>query len=232
MPPLPRRYALLTAAAGVVAASAALASPASASVTGSTATDDVVLYDHCQNHDISYDLAVSPGTSLWRLEVQVSDPQGFLSQGTVVNSATNPATTGTIQVSFCGSEATGTYTVRATGFYEIVPAVQIPFSLPETMFEVRPAATSATLTQRDLGHGRHRLVAHVREQGEDGYERADGVPVTLQRLVHGQWQRVRGLTLTTVHGAAVATTRGHGTYRAVVPPGGNHAASASAPLKV
>jgi len=219
-------------AASAVAASVALASPASANVTGSTATDDVVLYDHCQPHDIAYDLAVGPGTALWRLEVQIADPQGFLSQGTVVNSATNPATSGIVQVSFCGSEPTGTYTVRASGFYEVLPAVQIPFTLPETTFEVRPAATRTTLTQRDLGHGRHRLVARVREQAESGYQRANGVPVRLEKRVHGQWQRVRGLSLTTVHGAAVVTVRSHGSFRAVVPSGGNHAASASAPVRV
>ena len=231
MPPLPRLSAALVAAAAV-AGWLAVASPASADVTGSTATDDVVLYDHCQTHDITYDLLVGPGTSLWRLEIQVADPHGFLSQGTVVNSAADPATSGTIQFSFCGSEPTGTYTVRATGFYEIIPAVQIPFTLPETTFKVRPAATRTTLAQRELGQGRHRLTAHVREQGDHGYERADGIPVSLQRRVHGQWQRVRGLTLTTVHGAAVATLSTPGTYRAVAAAGGNHAASVSAPVKV
>jgi len=217
-------------AASAVAASVALASPASANVTGSTATDDVVLYDHCQTHDISYDLAVDPGTALWRLEVQVADPQGFLSQGTIVNSATNPATSGIVQVSFCGSEPSGTYTVRASGFYEVLPAVQLPFTLPDTTFQVRPAATRTALAQRELGHGRHRLVARVREQAEHGYERADGVPVRLERRAHGRWLRVRGLTLTTVHGRAVATLRTGGTYRAVVAAANGYAASVSRPV--
>lgn len=227
---LPRATSAALLLASAVTASVALASPASANVTGGTSTSDVVLYAHCQTHDISYGLAVDPGTALWRLEVQVADPSGFLSEGTVVNSATNPATSGTIPVTFCGSEPIGTYTVRATGFYEVVPAVHIPFTLPETTFQVRPTATRTALKEKSLGHGRHRLTAKVLEQDEHGYERADGLPVELQKRVHGQWHRVRGLTLTTVHGAAVATVGARGTYRAVVPAEGNHGASASAPV--
>ena len=91
---------------------------------------------------------MSPGTLLWRLEIQVADPHGIVSEGTVVNSATNPTTKGTVQVAFCGSEPAGTYTVRATGFYQIIPAVQLPFALPETSFQVRPAATRTALAEK------------------------------------------------------------------------------------
>jgi hypothetical protein len=57
-----------------------------------------------------------------------------------VNSATNPTTSGTVEVTFCGSEPAGTYTVRGTGFYQVIPAVQLPFALPETSFQVRAVA--------------------------------------------------------------------------------------------
>jgi hypothetical protein len=206
-------------AAASVAGALAVAGPASADVTGSTSTGDVVLYDHCQQHPISYDLAVAPGTLLWRLEVQVADPQGHVSEGTVVNSASNPATSGTVTRTFCGSEPAGTYTVRATGFYEVLPAVQLPFALPETTFTVRAMGSQTTLDRRALGHGRYRLTARVAQEGEAGYERATGAPVRLERLVHGSWQRVPGLTLTTVHGRAVARIEGHAgqRLRAVVP---------------
>ena len=47
----------------------------------------------------------------------------------------------------------------------------------------------------------------------------NGVLVRLERLVSGQWKQVRGLTLTTVHGRAVARVDGHPgqRLRAVVP---------------
>jgi hypothetical protein len=216
----------------MVAASVAVAGPASADVSGSTSTQDVVLLDHCRQHPISYDLQVSPGTRQWRLEIQVADPQGQVSEGTVVNSATNPTTSGTVEVTFCGSEPAGTYTVRGTGSYQTIPGVQRPFELPETSFQVRPAATRTALSQKSLGHGRYRLTARVREESEKGFRRADGVPVRLERLVSGQWTRIRGLTLTTVHGRAVARVDGHPgqRLRAVVPALNNIAASTSGPV--
>ena len=216
----------------MAAATLSLASPASADVDGSTSTQDVVLYDHCQKHPISYDLLVGPGTLVWRLEIQVADPEGHVSQGTVVNSATNPTTKGTVEYTFCGSEPAGTYTVRGTGFYQIIPAVQLPFALPETSFEVRPAATRTALAAKSLGHGRYRLSTRVREESEKGFRPANGVPVRLERLVSGQWKRVRGLTLTAVHGRAVARVDGHRgqRLRAVVPALNNVAGSTSRPV--
>jgi hypothetical protein len=214
------------------AASVAVAGPASADVTGTTSTGDVVLYDHCQRHPISYDVRVSPGTSLWRLEIQVFDPDGMSSEGTVINSATDPPRSGTVHVTFCGSEKSGTYTVRATGFYEIVPAVQLPFALPDTTFQVRPAATRTTLAEKDLGHHRYRLTTRVQTQAEHGFDPSNGVTVRLERLVDGRWEQVRGTTLTTVHGAARATLRARpGTkVRAVVPAENSYAASVSRPV--
>ena len=216
----------------MLAASVALAGPASADVTGSTSTQDVVLFDHCQKHPISYDLLVSPGTLLWRLEIQVADPQGHVSEGTVINSASNPATEGTVEVTFCGSEPAGTYTVRGTGFYQILPAVQLPYELPETSFQVRPAATRTTLAGKSLGHGRYQLTTRVREESEKGFRPASGVPVRLERKVSGQWKRVRGVTLTTVRGRAVAHVDGDRgqRLRAVVPALNNVAGSTSRPV--
>lgn len=228
---LPRSVRLALPAA-LAAVTLAVAAPASADVTGSTATQDVVLHDHCRAHPISYDLLVSPGTLLWRLEVQVADPRGHVSEGTVVNSATDPATSGTVEVTFCGSEPAGTYTVRATGFYQVVPAVQLPFALPETSFEVRPAATRTRLAEKPLGRGRYLLTARVRQEKEHGFGPANGVPVRLERLVSGRWKPVRGLTLTAVRGRAVARVDGHRgqRLRAVVPALNNVAGSTSRPV--
>ncbi len=58
--PLPRlrRFVLpSTVLTAVVAGSLAAAPPASADVTGTTSSGDVVLYNHCQQHPINYQLA-------------------------------------------------------------------------------------------------------------------------------------------------------------------------------
>ena len=213
----------------LAAGSLALAGPAVADVSGGTSTSDVVLYDHCQQHPISYDVLVSPGTALWSVEIQVFDPDGFGSEGTVLSSTAGSPTSGTVHQTFCGSEEAGTWTVRATGFYEVLPAVRIPVALPETTFQVRPVATRTTLAERSLRHGRHLLTTRVSEATESGFERSDGVTVRLERLVHGDWKRVRGKTLTTVHGAARATVHGRpgAKLRAVVPARHNYSASTS-----
>ena len=214
----------------VGAALVGVAGPASADVTGTTSTSDVVLYDHCQQHPISYDLLVGPTTPFWRLEVQVADPDGHVSEGTVLNSATNPPTSGTIYYSFCGSEAPGTYTVRATGRYG--PLLNLTFLLPDTTFQVRPAATRTTLAKTTLGHGRYRLDARVSEETENGFGKSDGVTVRFERLVRGEWKKFAGQTLTTVRGKATATVDARpGTrMRAVVRSGHNYAGSTSKPV--
>jgi len=94
---------------------------------------------------------------------------------------------------------------------------------------VRPVATRTALAKRSLGHGRYQLTTRVSEQDEDGFGPANGVPVRLERLVSGHWKKVRGLTLTTVHGRAVARIEGHRgqRLRAVVPTLNNVAGSTS-----
>jgi hypothetical protein len=214
---------------GVAAALVAVPAPAQADVTGTLSTTDVVLYNECQDHAIDYDLAVDPGASFWRLEVQVFGPEGHTSEGTVVNSVTSPTAAGTVNVQFCGSETPGTYTARGTGFWQLVPAVQIPFTLPDTTFEVRPVATRTSLSRDGLGHGRSRFTVRVLEQSPDGWSRADGVLVRLERLVDGQWRKVRGTNLTTVRGRVTTALRtGHARkVRAVTPARQNYGGSLS-----
>jgi hypothetical protein len=213
----------------LTAGSLAAAGPASADVTGSTSTGDVVLYSHCQRHAISYDLHVSPGTAQWSVELQVFDPDGIGSEGTVVSSTTGSPTSGTVDKTFCGSETAGTWTVRATGFYELLPAVRVPVALPETRFSVRPVATRTRLTVKALGHHRYRLTTRVGEETEHGFARSNGVRVRLERLAHGTWTKVRGSSSTTVHGRDRVTLHGRPgtTLRAVVPARSNYAASTS-----
>ena len=215
----------------LVAGGLSLAAPASAAPSGSTATGDVVLYQHCQRHPISYDFSPDPGTTYWRLEIQVADPKGRLSQGTVVTSADSTGH-GTVLYTFCGSERPGTYSVKASGFTEGLPLVQREFALPDAPFQVRAMATRTRLTKARLGGGRYQLTTKVRQQAERGFERADGIPVLLERRASGRWKKVRGLNLTTVHGKAVARVSAAGRYRAVVTERDNHKASVSRPVRV
>jgi hypothetical protein len=146
----------------------------------------------------------------------------------VATSETAP-TRGTVTYTFCGSEEPGTWTVRATGFYEGLPLVRAPFALPDTTFTVRPVGTRTTVAGTALGRGRFRLTTPVRQEAEQGYERAEGARIRLERLVRGSWQKVPGLTLTTVHGRAVARIAGHygQRVRAVVPDRSSVAGSTS-----
>jgi hypothetical protein len=226
VPPLGRLALAVVVPALVTAGSLAGAAPASAAVSGTTSTADVVLYQHCQEHPITYDVSVDPGTTYWRLEIQVFDAKGDTSQGHVLTSADSP-THGIVTWSFCGSETPGTFTVRGSGFYENLPGLQIAFSLPDTRFEVRPMTTRTTLTRRPAAHGRYQLDVSVRQQSEHGFERANGIPVRLEKRTPGGWRRVSGLSLTTVRGKALATVRQPGAYRAVVSSAGNHGASTS-----
>jgi hypothetical protein len=232
-PPRTARRFALPLILGVAAALVAVASPAQADVTGTTSTSDVVLSEECQNHPISYDLLVSPGTAFWRLEVQVLGPDGHTSEGTVANSATSP-TKGTVMVLFCGSEKPGTYTVRGTGFYEVLPAVQIPYALPETTFQVSRAPTQTSLSRKSLDNGLTRVTVRVEEQGPSGPIPATGVLVRLEKWVDGQWHKVRGTTLTTAHGKARATiSPGRATkLRAVSVERGSTAGSTSRPVSL
>lgn len=222
-----RRFAL---PALLAVASLGLSGPASADVTGTTTVPDVVLYNHCQQVPISYDLQIGPLTAPWWVEFQVADPQGKLSEGTVLNSATHPSTTGTFTYQFCGSETPGTYTVLGGVRYS--PVDLFSANLPPTTFEVRPAATRTAATSQALGHRHYRLQARVREQEATGFGRADGVTVRFERLVHGSWKQVRGSTLTTVRGTVTATVSGHAgqRVRAVVPGRQSYAASVSRPV--
>ena len=233
LPPRTSRRLGLPLALGVAAALVALPFPAQADVAGTTSTSDVVLSDQCQSHPIDYDLLVSPGTAFWRLEVQVFGPEGNTSEGTVANSATSP-TKGTVYVTFCGSETPGTYTVRGTGFYEVLPALQIPYALPETTFEVRRAPTRTALSEKALDRARSRVTVRVEAQGSNGFAPASGVLVRLEKWLDGQWRKVRGTTLTTVRGKARATIApGRATkLRAVSVSRGSTAASTSRPVRL
>jgi hypothetical protein len=214
----------------LAAASVAVAGPASADVIGTTTVPDVVLYNHCQEVPISYHLQIAGLPVPWRVEFQIADPQGVVSEGVVLNSATSPSTSGTFTHQFCGSETPGTYTVLGGVRYS--PIDVFSANLPPTSFEVRPTATRTTLTSTALGHGSYRLTARVGEESEKGFDKANGVTVRIERLVHGEWKKLRGTTLTTVRGTAATTVRGRpGTkLRAVVPARNNYAESASHPV--
>jgi hypothetical protein len=232
---LPLLRGLLRAlpAAAVLASLAVVAAPAHAAVTGSTSAGDVVLFDKCETHDIDYALAISPGTSFWRLEVTVADPDGFSSEGTVLSSTKLSPTIGVVQVQFCGAEQPGTWTVHATGLFQLVPAVGIPFSLPDSTFQVRRAATHTRLVSHSAGHGQYRLTVNVKDERPKGFRPTASAQVKLERRVHGAWKQF-GPRLQTTHGLATTLLAvPHGTkVRAVTASTGNFAGSESEPVRL
>ena len=223
----------LPLALGVAAALTAVPSPAQAADLGSTSTEDVVLYNECQQHQIDYKLKIPAGTTFWRLRVVVADPDGRNSQGNVFTSTTSPAA-GSFNFQFCGSEDPGTYTVRAEGFTEGLPLVQVPFELPDTAFEVVPAGTTTALTKKRLDGRRFQLTASVQRQTPRGYEPAEGVLTRIEKWVDGAWVPLGGTRLDTVHG--VAKTRlvaKPGTrVRAVSLTESNYSGSVSKPVRL
>jgi hypothetical protein len=216
---------------GIAAALTAVPSPAQAAVVGSTSSEDVVLYDECQQHPVDYTVHIPAGTTFWRLRVVIADPQGHNSQGDVFTSSTSP-TSGTFTFQFCGSEDPGTYTVRATGFTEVLPAVQLPFALPDSTFEVLPARTRTALTKTRLDGRRYLLTAAVRRQSSDGFSRAEGVLTRIEQRVDGEWRPVAGTRVGTVHGLARTRlgARPGTKVRAVSAPASNYAGSTSRPV--
>lgn len=202
-------------------------------MTGSTSIDDVTLFRVCKRHDIDYTVAIPEGTTFWRLRVEVVDPQGLTSQGNVVNADTSSGT-GTFRVQFCGSETPGTWIVRATGFTQTVPLLEIPFALPDTAFQVRSAATRTTLAKERIGASRYLMTVKVREQGPHGAIRPDSTRVNLQRRVEGTWQVVPGGRLMTYNGVVTKKLAlAPGTkLRAVTLGAGNFGGSVSRPVRV
>jgi hypothetical protein len=227
--------ALLAAAtlttALVAVPTAASAAPADDPSGGVASTSNVVLYDSCQHQDVSYTATIPALASLWRLQVQVFDPNGMTSEGLVANSARGDAKTGTFSISFCGSETPGTWTIRTSGFYELLLPAQLPLPTNTTTFTVRHAQTQTTLTRKAVKRG-YRLVANVRQEQPDGWSKANGAQVRIQKLVGDQWVGVPNTVLATTHGRDAITVKlPRGTkVRAVTIGQGSYDGSTSAPV--
>jgi hypothetical protein len=211
-----------------------VASPANADVSGSTSGKDVVLFDRCIQHDIDYSLAIGPGTQLWNLHLDVLDPDGITAQLSDVSSTALSPVKGVVQVLFCGAEKPGRWSVVGVGFWEVVPGLQIPFNLPTSSFDVRPAATHTTLARTALGHGRYQLTVQVRDQRPHGFRRTQSAEVRLERLVDGSWKKIHGPELMTDHGRVTTKlAAGPGTkLRAVTAAEGNYGSSTSKPVRL
>lgn len=217
--------------AALVAAPVALAAPASADVTGTTSTQDVVLYQQCQQHPIDYDLKVAGLTLPWRVSIRVIRADGTQSEGTVLNSAQDPALRGTTFEQFCGSEPAGTWTVLTTVRYAPID-LSLDNVVSEETFTVRAPATRTGLTTRHLGPRSTRLVARVRVETPNGFANAQGVDMQLQRKVGSAWKPVKRVRLTPVRGRASTVVTGRGTYRVVTPATNNLAGSVSRAVRV
>lgn len=236
-----RLRGLLAAAATVLAALVltplAVPAPAQAAVGGSTSAGDVVLYDQCQQQQISYALDVG-GVPSWRLQLQVFDPDGFTSEGFVANSSAGAAASGTFTMSFCGSEQPGTWTVKGALCVSLTCLFTDPqtgtATLPDSTFDVRPAASTVAVSARRIKGGRYLIKAKVGEERPQGWAPYSGAVVRFERLVGDQWAPVVRRDLTAARGVAKLRKRlPIGTrVRAVVQPAHNTDGSTSGVLRL
>jgi hypothetical protein len=202
--------------------------PAYAADGGSASTTDVVLYDSCQRHDVTWSASIPAAATFWRLQFQVFGPDGRTSEGYVASSNLT-GTSGTFQQSFCGSELPGTWTIQVTGFWQLVPAIPFALTPSTTTFEVRRAATATVLHAHRMTNGRYKVRTAVREEGPSGWFAPSGTDVRLERLVNGQWKPVRDAVLTVNNGRAkarLALPRGT-RLRGVAVGAGNYSGSVS-----
>jgi hypothetical protein len=220
----------LVAVAGVVLG----AQPAQAALTGTTSAEDFVLQNKCRHHPVDYTFAVSPDTLLWQVKLSLVAPSGTSSEGVDLSSVDGDATSGTVRFLICGSADPGTYTVRTTGSYQVVPLVNIPVAVAESTFAVRRAATWTALTRTHLAGDRYRLSAEVTDERRRGAKPTNGAEVLFQRRVDGVWKTIRGSRTLTDHGLATAVvTAAAGTrVRAVTKPDGYLGGSTSRAVKL
>jgi hypothetical protein len=233
---LPRRLLVRALLVPVVAlGSVGLAAPpAQAAVTGTVSAEDFVLRNRCHNHPVDYTLAVSPDTLLWQVKLTLVGPRGTTSEGVDLSSVDGDATTGTVRFLICGSATPGTYTVRTTGTYQVVPLVSLPVSVADGTFGVRRAATRTTLSRTHVKGDRYRLVAEVKDERRRGFRPTNSAEVVFERRVDGVWTAVRGSrTLTTQGLATTVVTAEAGTrVRAVTKPDGYLGGSSSPSVKL
>lgn len=229
--------AATTAVAALVITLVAVPAPAQAAVGGTTSAGDLVLYDSCQQLPISY--AVDTGSApSWRLQLQVFDPNGRTSQGFVANSNAGAAPSGTFSMQFCGSERPGTWTIKGALCVSITCLFTDPqtgtTALADSTFEVRPAASAATVSARRTRNGRYVLKARVTEERAQGWGPYAGALVRFERLVGDQWAPVVRRDLTAAGGTAKVRKRlPIGTkVRAVVQPANNTSGSVSGVLRL
>jgi hypothetical protein len=198
---LPRLVSLLPAAA-LTAALLAVAPPAHADLIGTTSAEDAVLKNRCFRHPVDYSFVVSPGTLLWKVKLRLVSPSGRTSEGIALSSADASATTGTVKVLLCGSYDPGTYTIRATGGYQVLPGVNLPIDVADSTFKVRRTPTRTALRATHLEGRRYRLTALVKDLRKRGFRATNSAEVRFQRKVDGRWRTIRGSQAFTDDGLA------------------------------
>lgn len=220
----------VVAVAGVVLG----AQPAQAALTGTISAEDFVLQNKCRNQSVDYSFAVSPDTLLWQVKLTMVSPNGRTSEGVDLSSVDGDATSGTVRFLICGSAVPGTYAVRTVGTYQVVPLVNLPVTVAESTFEVRPAATRTTLSRKHLAGDRYRVVAKVKDERRRGFKPTNSAEVVFQRLVEGTWRTIRGSRALTDHGVATTVvTAAEGTrVRAVTKPDGYLGGSTSRSIRL
>ena len=205
---------------------------ANAAVAGTTSAASAVLYPDCRDVPVSYSFQPTPDVSHWNMDIDVLAPDGT-TDGSAFLSSFFDAPTGSFTIQLCGSVSMpGTWTVTGTGEYEGADDITHTWQLTPSVFNVRAANTRTTLSKKPVGRGVYSLRVSVKDERPNGYYDTDYPEVVIQRMDHGKWRRVPGVSVSVSDGkgSVRVSVKSIVKVRAVTSADSNYSSSTSRPV--
>ena len=154
-----------------------------------------VLYDDCRDHPYSYSFTLPAGTDSWSIDVEAVGPDGTTEVSDIA-SGSGSISTGTGGLQFCGSEAAGSYELRATVDHVDHDDVVADGAMAATAaFSMRKPYSRTSLAVSDRSPRFNQVVVFVmkaRDERPYGYFATRYATMRLEVKVRGTWQRIRG----------------------------------------
>jgi hypothetical protein len=175
----------------VVAAALAVPQAAAAS-TGTTSSNDGVLYDTCKNHRWSW--SIDPDHAEWELDVELIAPDGTGSDSDWLWSGSD-ATSGTSTFLFCGWEQAGRYRIVATLTEYDEDFNEYTTRLPNSSFTMRDPRSRTGLRVSDRTPHYNEIVrfkASTTDERPAGFRRTPYATTKLQVRTPRGWVTLRG----------------------------------------
>jgi hypothetical protein len=223
---------------------APLAGPApsaqAAQADGVVSVASGVLYDDCRDHPYSYSFTLPAGTDSWSMDVEAVGPDGTTEVSDFAYGSGGIAT-GTGGLQFCGSEAAGSYELRATVDHVDYDNVVADGAMTATAaFSMRKPYSRTSLKVSDRSPRFNQVVVFVmkaRDERPYGYFATRYATMRLEVKARGTWQRIRGSqTVSDSRGRARIAyrwdLRRSIRLRAVTKASSGYAGSTSSPVRV